>query len=199
MTTFDNATTTPTLADLGHGKAVEELSALTSGVILVSGKHGSGKTTTLVSLAKAFAAENSVLVAEIVKDEVEDKGLPRFVMADRPYKSVSKNPKLEDLQAAQRFVLTETAGILKEGVQVAVFDDIRHAEAALMASHLASAGVVVLASIHNSGDAKEAVKRFVELPGKLSTVTLDASLVKAVVHQDIHHNDGKFAMSSKVL
>lgn len=186
------------LSDLGHANNVNELASLTSGVVLISGRHGSGKSTTLTALASEIGAASDKFVSEIVTSHEKTLGFPLFTLGKRSYKSVSKNPKLKDLEAAHYFTLMETAGILEEGIEVALFDDIRHAEAALMASYLAKAGVLVIASIHNSGDVKDAVKTFTELPRKLSNVPLDSELVKAVVHQSLTVDGTKVKLASSV-
>lgn len=200
MTTLTSINTEeiPTLEELGHPGEVKTLASLTAGVILVSGKHGSGKSTTVSSLAKEIYEATGQRVVEVTAENKAALGFPYFTIEDRQYAKVSKNSKAADLEAARRYALIESAAILNEDVKVALFDDIRHPEAALIASYLAGAGVLVIASIHNSGDVQNTVKNFVELPGKLTSAPLDTSLVKAVVHQSLSRDGAKPVLSSAV-
>lgn len=187
------------LSELGHPAEVNELASLKSGVVLVSGRHGSGKSVTLAALAHEVIALRGSNVFEIVATEdTEDLGLAKFVISDRPYKKLAKNPKREDIEAARRYSLLTAASIIKAGTDVAVFDDIHHAEAGLIASYLAEAGILVLASIHNTGEAKNAVKSFVDLPGKVCTTQIDECVVEAVVHQSLTRDGLNAALTSSV-
>lgn len=187
-----------TLEDLGHPGEVSYLSSLASGVILVSGKHGSGKSTTLAALGKEVRANTDRRVVEITSEKESLFGFPYITIAEREYAKIGRGSRTADLEAARRYALMETAEFLKEGVEVAIFDDIRHAEAALIASYLAGAGVLVLASIHNSGEVHEAVKRFTELPGNLLPAPLHAGIVEAVVHQSLTDSGNGPVLSSSV-
>lgn len=199
MTTFTSTKSNevPTLEDLGHPAEVSYLSTLAVGVILVSGRHGSGKSTTLAALAKEVRSQTDRLVVEVGASDENALGLPYFKVAEREYAKISKSSRDVDIEAARRYALLETAEILKARVEVAVFDDIRHVEAALIASYLAGAGVLVLASIHNSGEVQSAVSNFVALPGNLSA-PLDPSLVHAVVHQSLSRDGYQAVLTSSV-
>jgi len=198
-TTSIEKTSDVRLSELGHSAEVSELASLESGVALVSGKHGSGKSVTLAAIAHEVAATRTGNVLEIVADaETEDLGIPKFVISDRPYKKLAKNPKREDVEAARRYSILTTASILQAGPTAVVFDDIRHSEAALIATYLAEAGVLVLASIHNTGEAANAVKNFVELPGKVCTTAVDSCVVEAVVHQSLNRDGDVPVLTSAV-
>lgn len=187
-----------TLDDLGHPAEVSRLASLATGVILVSGKHGSGKSTTVAALGREVREHTDRLVVEVTAESNSAFGFPYFIVAEREYAKISKGSRDADLEAARRYALVETAAILAEGVEVALFDDIRHPEAALIASYLAGAGVLVIASIHNSGDVQNTVKNFVELPGKLLPVPLHESIVAAVVHQSLSRDGDKAVLTSSV-
>jgi twitching motility protein PilT len=199
MTTFtiDEKNAVPTLTELGHPGEVSYLSNLAVGVILISGRHGSGKSTTLAALAKEVRTQTDRLVVEVGASEENTLGLPYFKVAERQYAKVTKSSRDQDVEAARRYALLETAELLKAGVEVAVFDDIRHVEAALIASYLAGAGVLVLASIHNTGEPQTAISNFVALPGRLSA-PLDPSIVHAVVQQSLSRDGDTAVLTSSV-
>lgn len=198
-TTSIEKTSDVRLSGLGHPTEVNELAALESGVVLVSGKHGSGKSVTLAALAHEVAETRGGNVLEIVADaDTEDLGIPKFIISDRPYKKLAKNPKREDLDAARKYSILTAAAILSTGATAVVFDDIRHAEAALIATYLADAGVLVLASIHNTGEANNAINSFVALPGKLSAKGIDSLMVEAVVHQSLTRDGATPVLASSV-
>lgn len=188
-----------TLTELGHGADVSALAATPTGVILVSGKQGSGKSTTLQSLAKEIWGQTNRRSVEITAETKSELDLPYFTLEDRLYSRITKSSKGQDLEAARRFALLESAAIIKEGVEVAVFDDIRHVESALIASYLATAGVLVLASIHNSGEVAHAIEKFLELPGRLTATPLDAGIVHAVVHQSLVRDGEKATLTASVV
>lgn len=198
-TTSIEKTSDVRLSGLGHPAEVTELASLESGVVLISGKHGSGKSVTLAALAHEVAETRNGNILEIVADaDTEDLGIPKFIISDRPYKKLSKNPRHEDLAAARRYSILTTASILNTGATAVVFDDIRHAEAALIATYLAEAGVLVLASIHNSGEATKTTDEFVKLPGKMSATGIDANVVKAVIHQSLNRDGAVPVLKSTV-
>ena len=60
----------PELRELGHGEAVEKLCNTRSGLILVTGVTGSGKSTTLASMVKTIAAHRSSVIVTI-EDPIE--------------------------------------------------------------------------------------------------------------------------------
>jgi Tfp pilus assembly pilus retraction ATPase PilT len=188
-----------TLTELGHGEDVSALASTPTGVILVSGKQGSGKSTTLKGFAKEIQEKTGLRSVEITAEKKSELGFPYFTLEDRPYTRITKGSKVQDVDSARRFALLESAAFIKEGVQVAVFDDIRHAESALIASHLATAGVLVLASIHNSGEPQDAVEKFLALPGRLTATPLDKGIVQAVVHQSLVRDGEKATLSSQVV
>lgn len=186
------------LDELGHPAEVAELASLPAGLILISGKQGSGKTTTLTSFAKEVLDRTGRHAVEVGTAEGNPLALTYFKLSDPDYTSISRGSRVQDVESARRYALIETAAILKEKVRAVVFDDIRHVETALIASYLAGAGVLVVASIHNSGEVTDAIKRFTELPGKLTTTPLDSSVVTAVIHQSLTRDGDKAVLTSKV-
>lgn len=186
------------LDELGHSADVAELASLPAGIILISGKHGSGKTTTLTSFAKEVLDRTGRHAVEVGTADGNPLALTYFKLSDPDYTSISRGSRVQDVESARRYALMETAAILKEKVQVVVFDDIRHVETALIASYLAGAGVLVVASIHNSGEVTDAIKRFTELPGKLTTTPLDSNVVTAVIHQSLTRDGDKVILTSEV-
>ena len=60
----------PDLQSLGHGATVERLCNTRSGLVLVTGVTGSGKSTTLASMVKTIAAQRSAVIVTI-EDPIE--------------------------------------------------------------------------------------------------------------------------------
>ncbi len=60
----------PDLEDLGHGATVDELCNLNQGLVLVTGITGSGKTTTLASMAKSILQRRPCVMITI-EDPIE--------------------------------------------------------------------------------------------------------------------------------
>ena len=60
----------PGILELGHGETVEKLCNTRSGLVLVTGVTGSGKSTTLAAMVKAIAAQRSSVIVTI-EDPIE--------------------------------------------------------------------------------------------------------------------------------
>lgn len=139
-----------TLADLGLGQGtVDELRrliGLTSGIILVTGPTGSGKTTTLyAALSEINTPEKNILTVE---DPIEYQvpGLGQMQV----------NPAIElTFARALRSILRHDPDVLMVG-------EIRDGETARIAIHASQTGHLVFSTLHTN-DAAGAVTRLVDM------------------------------------
>ncbi|HET6514645.1 MAG TPA: type II secretion system ATPase GspE [Thermodesulfovibrionales bacterium] len=132
--------------DETDGKRFEELLARTSGIILVTGPTGSGKTTTLyAALNKVHTEEKNIITVE---DPVEYqlKGIGQ----------IQVNPKIG---------LTFASGlrsILRQDPDVIMVGEIRDVETAEIAIQASLTGHLVLSTLHTN-DAASAITRLVDM------------------------------------
>jgi twitching motility protein PilT len=140
----------PTVEGLGLPTIVQRWCEATSGLILVCGPTGSGKSTTLAAMVGHINAARACHILTI-EDPVE------FLHADRR------------ASVSQREVHTDTAGFatalrsgLRQDPDVILIGEIRDAETMRIALHASESGHLVLATLH-AGSALEAVHRVVNL------------------------------------
>jgi general secretion pathway protein E len=138
------------LADIGLGEAgvrtLERMLNRTSGIILVTGPTGSGKSTTL------YAALNRVNTSEKNIITIEDP----IEYQIRGIGQIQVNPKIE---------LTFASGlrsILRQDPDIIMVGEIRDAETAEIAIQASLTGHLVLSTLHTN-DAATAVTRLVDM------------------------------------
>jgi len=138
------------LADIGlgeHGvRTLERMLSRTSGIILVTGPTGSGKSTTL------YAALNRVNTSEKNIITIEDP----IEYQIRGIGQIQVNPKIE---------LTFAGGlrsILRQDPDIIMVGEIRDAETAEIAIQASLTGHLVLSTLHTN-DAATAVTRLVDM------------------------------------
>ena len=124
---------------------VEKMAALTTGMILVAGPTGSGKTTTLYSILSRINNPRANVVT--VEDPVE-----------------SYIPGINQIQISQGGVQFETAirSILRLDPDVLMIGEIRDRLTAETAFHAALTGHLVLSTVH-AGDTTGVVMRLLDL------------------------------------
>ncbi len=139
-----------TLEQLGFSienyQKVQKLLKIPSGIILVCGPTGSGKTTTLYSMLAVLQGRGQNIVT--LEDPVE-----------------YEMPGVNQVQINERTGLTFARGlrsILRQDPDIIMVGEIRDLESAEIAIRLAYTGHLVLASLHTS-DAIGAVNRLVEM------------------------------------
>lgn len=139
-----------TLQQLGFSEEnlqkVEKLLQIPSGMVLVCGPTGSGKTTTLYSMLAVLRGNGRNLVT--LEDPVE-----------------YEMPGINQVQINEKTGLTFARGlrsILRQDPDIIMVGEIRDTESAEIAIRLAYTGHLVLASLHTR-DALGAVKRLVDL------------------------------------
>jgi twitching motility protein PilT len=139
----------PTLEALGLPAVVERLTQLTSGLVIVTGPTGSGKTTTLAALVHEInrSSERHVITIE---DPLE------YVHA--PIKSVVTQRQVgehvQSFAAGLRSALRETPDVLVVG-------EMRDRDTVQLALSAAETGVLVLGTLHTNSAAR-AVDRIVD-------------------------------------
>ena len=138
------------LADIGLGvdgaRTMERMLARTSGIILVTGPTGSGKSTTLyAALNRVNSSEKNIITIED-PIEYQIKGIGQ----------IQVNPKIE---------LTFAGGlrsILRQDPDIIMVGEIRDAETAEIAIQASLTGHLVLSTLHTN-DAASAITRLVDM------------------------------------
>lgn len=140
----------PSIKTLGIPKAVTKFSNLESGLVLVTGPTGSGKSTTLAALIDLINTNQSKHII-LIEDPTE------YVHHDK--KSF----------LAQREVGTHTAsfsrairGAMRQDPDVILVGEIRDEETMSLTLEAAEKGVLVLGTLHTNGAAR-AVARVIDL------------------------------------
>ena len=158
------------LADIGFAPAdvqtMERLLTRTSGIILVTGPTGSGKTTTLyAALTRINSPEKNIITIE---DPIEYqlKGIGQ----------IHVNPKI-DLTFANGL-----RSILRQDPDIIMVGEIRDAETAEIAMQASLTGHLVLSTLHTN-DAATAVTRLIDMGTEPFMVasTLSAVLAQRLV------------------
>lgn len=150
MRLLSDTASVPTLAELGMSdhdqkKIVKALSH-SSGMILVTGPTGSGKTTTLYTLLKMLNSGKRSIVT--IEDPIE------YAM-----------PGVRQIQTNAERGLTFANGlraIVRQDPDIIMLGEIRDAETAYIAIHTALTGHLLLSTIHTN-DAATAIPRLIDM------------------------------------
>ncbi len=170
MRIFDPQTTVKDLDALGFSphdaQRWEQLVKRPSGIILVTGPTGSGKTTTLYSTLKRLATE--AINVSTVEDPIE-----------------MIEPAFNQSQVQQQIDFGFTEGLralMRQDPDILMVGEIRDQATAEMAVQAALTGHLVLSSLHTN-DAPSAVTRLLELgvPAYLISATLLGVLAQRLV------------------
>ena len=180
----------PALESLGAAPVFQRLLSLRSGLVLVSGKTGAGKTTTLAAFLAAVAKSRSAHIVTL-EDPIE-------------YVHVSGKSLISQRELGVHFSSFGRAirSALREDPDILMVGELRDADAAQAAIGAAETGQLVLASLHTRS-AAEAVHRMEsffpaaqqqEIRAQLATV------LEAMVSQELlPGKDGKRVLASEVL
>jgi len=167
MRILDTAKGAPALADLGFNsnslRAMNEAAKKTSGIILVTGPTGSGKTTTLYSLLDILNQEGVNISTLEDPIEYEMKGINQSQV----------RPKVGFTFA------TGLRSLLRQDPNIIMVGEIRDEETAELSIHAALTGHLVVSTLHTN-DALGAVLRLIDM--KIERFLL-ASTLKTVVAQ----------------
>ena len=180
----------PSLDSLGVPPVFQRLLSLRSGLVLVSGKTGAGKTTTLAAFLASVARARSAHIITL-EDPIE-------------YVHASENSLISQRELGVHFASFGRAirSALREDPDILMVGELRDADAAQAAIGAAETGQLVLASLHTRS-AAEAVHRMEsffpaaqqqEIRAQLATV------LEAMISQELlPGKDGKRALASEVL
>lgn len=163
----------PTLKELGHLPVVEELCNLQSGLVLVTGVTGSGKSTTLSSMVNHIAkSRNGVIIS--IEDPIE------FILEH-------KNCIVKQREIGQDTLSFASAlkHALRQDPDVLLVSELRDLETMQAALTAAETGHLVLSTLHTI-DAPKALDRMIdafpaEQQGQVTAQLANA--LKAVVSQ----------------
>ena len=140
----------PDIQGLGHGAAVENLCNTRSGLILVTGITGAGKTTTLASMVKAISAQRSSVIVTI-EDPIEFE-------FDHSYGIIKQRQigtDAIDFPSALR-------AAMRQDPDVIVVSEMRDLETVQTAITAAETGHLVIATLHTI-DAPGAIERMIDV------------------------------------
>ena len=140
----------PTLQQLGMPKAVERLTRLNNGLVLVTGPTGSGKSTTLAAMVGQI---NKTAHKHVISIEDPIEYLHRNENAVITQREVGKHA--ESFAAALRSALRESADVLIVG-------EMRDLETIGLAIQAAETGVLVIGTLHASS-ASKAIDRIIDV------------------------------------
>ena len=162
----------PSCEELGLPDAVQQLSGLQRGLVLVTGATGSGKSTTLAALVQKINSTRSVHVLTL-EDPIEYVYPPGRALINQREIGVDTASFASGLRSA-----------LRQDPDVILVGELRDAEAIAIALTAAETGHLVLATLHTQ-DAVSSVTRLVELlPDRQQQVrTQLAECLQAVVCQ----------------
>lgn len=182
----------PQFADLGLPDVVRRLSFLPQGLILVTGKSNSGKSTTL-----------NTLVNEI--NQSENK---KILMLENPIEYIHKPKKCLIVQkevGVGRDCETFEEGVLnalREDCDVLIIGEIRDRDTMEAAIDMAEAGHLVIGTMHTKS-AAETLDRaisFFEIADQLQIKNVMSSVLKAVISQRlIKGKNGNLVMVPEIM
>lgn len=154
----------PDLATLGIPAAVTEWARATTGLVIVAGPTGSGKSTTLAALVALINAESNCHILTI-EDPVEFLHEPGRA-------SLSQREVGTDTES---FAQALRSG-LRQDPDVIVIGEIRDAQTLQIALQASQTGHLVLASLH-AGSTAEVVDRMIDMvdPGQREHTRISAS------------------------
>lgn len=172
----------PDLSELGHEPIVERLCQMRRGLILVTGITGSGKTTTLASMAKRISEQRSGVLISI-EDPIE------FIFKHN--RSIVK----------QREVGQDTLGfaqalrhVLRQDPDVILVSELRDLETMQAAVTAAETGHLVISTLHTI-DAPKALDRMIDAfpPDQQGQIVAQlANSLEAVISQRLlPHSSGE--------
>jgi twitching motility protein PilT len=165
----------PSMDDLGLSPVVHELIARTSGLVMVTGPTGCGKSTTLAAMIEKI---NQIRFANIItlEDPIE------FI--HRPKKSIIKQRQLGSdilsFEAALRHVLRQDPNVIMVG-------EVRDLETMAATITLAETGHLVLATLHTH-NASQTIDRIIDVfpPHQQAQVRLQLSIsLSGIISQQL--------------
>ena len=158
----------PSFAELGLPAIVEQLAGAPSGLVLVTGPTGSGKSTTLASIVKFISDQRACHILTI-EDPIEFyHSHSRSIITQREIGS-----DCESFARALRSALREDPDVLLIG-------EMRDAESIEAALNISETGHLVLATLHTN-DAAQAVNRIIDVFTAEQQAQIRVQLASALV------------------
>ncbi len=176
----------PTMTELNLPRSVRWLTRLQSGLVLICGPTGSGKSTTLAAMVNDI---NATSARHIVTLEDPIEFVHPTLMGVVTQRQVGRD--IGNFQDGLRSALRESPDVLMVG-------ELRDADTVGMALQAAETGVLVLATLHTNSAAK-AVDRIVDAVAEGSREQTRASLsvlLRGIVAQQLcrrANGDGRIA------
>ena len=136
----------PTLQELGTPEALNKMIDATQGLMLVTGRTGSGKSTTLAAFINAITQKRACHILTL-EDPIE-------------FEHISDNCFISQRELGRDFISFPQAlkSALREMPDVLLIGEIRDCETMAMAMEAAAAGIFVLGTLHTSGAAETAMR-----------------------------------------
>jgi twitching motility protein PilT len=162
--------TVPSLASLGLPDAVEGLTRLRRGLVLVGGQTGSGKTTTLAALVNAINTSEPRHIVTI-EDPIEYEHAHRRSLVEQ----VEVGIDAPDFPTALRAALRQAPDVILVG-------EMRDAETMQMAVAAGETGHLVFSSLHTT-DVATTIARIADSfpPERQNTIRQELSMALAAV------------------
>lgn len=142
-----HAAAVPSIEECNLPPAVTQLLSAPNGIIIVSGPHSSGKTTTLYALLNWINLNREVMISTVER--------PRHYLLPRGKSIVQQREVGLDGPSAAQLV----AAAMHQDVDVLMLGEIEDYETLGAALNAAETGHLLLVQIH-AADAREAVERF---------------------------------------
>ncbi len=165
----------PTPEELGIPAPVVELTNCKSGLILVTGAAGSGKSTTLASLVDAVAGQDYKNIITIENPIEYIHSYKKSIVSQREI-GVDTDTYAKGVQAA-----------LRQDPDIIMIGELQDVETIAMALAAAEAGYLVLSALYTSSTA-DALKRVIEVfpPYRQQQIRVQlASVLKGVIAQQL--------------
>ena len=136
----------PTLQELGAPDALSKMVDSNQGLLLVTGRTGSGKSTTLAAFINTISQRRNCHILTL-EDPIE-------------FEHTSNNCFISQRELGRDFVSFPQAlkSALREMPDILLIGEIRDCETMAMAMEAAAAGIFVLGTLHTSGAAETAMR-----------------------------------------
>ena len=172
----------PNFADLGLPQQLLRIPKYNSGLVLVAGSMGSGKTTTLASMVDMINEHTNKRIITI-EDPVEFHHENKKSLIDHRELGHQTHDFKKALKSA-----------LRQGADVILVGELRDLETISLAVTAAETGALVLATVHSNGAANTLHRLIDVFPAaqQMQIQTQLADSLRAVVWQMlVHRKDGK--------